>query len=116
VSTLANKNVKSLVLQCSELFNVKSFVETGTLYGETTRWAAKTFEYVHTIELSEKLYQDALEKHKKFKNIHHYLGNSLDTLPRIVNTLDNSTLFWLDAHWSGGVTAKSEVECPLIAE
>ena len=45
---------------------------------------------------------------------HH--GNSPDVLRSLAATIDEPVLFYLDAHWSGGVTAHGEVEVPLLEE
>ena len=47
-----------------------------------------------------------------------YHGNSRDVLPRLVPLFagDNRVLFWLDAHYSGGVTYGQQDECPLLDE
>jgi hypothetical protein len=34
----------------------------------------------------------------------------------VLQKLREPTLFWLDGHWSGGITAKGEKETPIVAE
>lgn len=86
------------------MFKSQVFVETGTLGGTTSFVAAPLFKAVHTVELSKYHYQRVTEKNT-FSNLKTYLGNSSDVLKRIVPTISQSKLYWLDAHFSGGNTA-----------
>ena len=56
---------------------------------------------------------------KKFSTYPHVTiirGDSGKALPTIVADIKESCLFWLDAHYSGGVTGKSNVETPIVQE
>ena len=37
-------------------------------------------------------------------------------LPKILSNLRDRCIFWLDAHYSGGVTAKGDLDTPIIKE
>ena len=37
-------------------------------------------------------------------------------VPELVRQLDGPALFWLDGHYSGGDTAKGELDTPVSAE
>ena len=37
-------------------------------------------------------------------------------IPALLKKLNRPCLFWLDGHYSGGVTAKADVETPVISE
>ena len=41
-------------------------------------------------------------------------GDSTDVLPEVVEKMDEPTLFWLDGHYSGGITASGEQETPIV--
>jgi hypothetical protein len=43
-------------------------------------------------------------------------GDSGKVVPTLVPTLDKAVLFWLDGHYSSGITAKGEKECPIHEE
>ena len=43
-------------------------------------------------------------------------GESSGLLPQILAAIGEPVVFWLDAHYSGGVTAKGATECPLERE
>jgi hypothetical protein len=44
------------------------------------------------------------------------LGDSCQVLPHVLHELQVPALFWLDAHWSGGVTGRGDTQTPLIEE
>jgi hypothetical protein len=99
---------KSLVLLLNEKLNYNTFIETGTYQGETTIWASNYFEKVITIEASEEIY--AKLNFSKFANITSLFGNSSELLHHII---EQSSIFYLDAHNSGGATFNSY---PLLKE
>lgn len=92
------------------------FVETGTYKGNTTARMARHFRDVHTIELSEELYRRASDRFENQSNVTCHHGSSPDVLRSLAPTIDEPAIFYLDAHWSGGVTAHGEVEVPLLEE
>ena len=89
------------------------FIETGSFMGDGIKSAIKAgFEEIHSIELSKKYYNHCK---KKYPNVRLYRGDSALILPCLLKTIDDCCTFWLDAHYSGGDTAK-ENPLPLIAE
>lgn len=106
-----------ITLELARLAGAKVFVETGTYFGGTTRWAAQHFSYVFTIERSEVLYAQERGVLAQLAGVTPLLGDSRIMLPRVVSTLGKSSaLFWLDSHWSGGQTAGDDDECPVLDE
>jgi hypothetical protein len=105
----------NLVLAIRDAFKVETFVETGTFKGETAAWAAGYFRRVVTIEAAMSF---AAEARKRFADgpVEVQEGNSVARLPELLKSLSQPAVFWLDAHWSGGVTAGQEDECPLLEE
>ncbi len=96
-------------------FKLKTFIETGTCDGGTLGGIFQSFEDIHTIELSDHYYGISCNRFKDIKHIHLYKGNSAEVLEQILGKLPNvPTLFWLDAHPSGGLTANGGD--PLPAE
>ncbi len=51
-----------------------------------------------------------------FKHIHIHHGDSGKVLRDILSLISEPCLFWLDAHHSGGITAKGELTTPVIEE
>ncbi len=108
---------QEITLDLARMLQSTVFVETGTYKGDTTRWAAKHFETVHTIERASGLYEKFSPVLSASPRVTCHLGDSRDILPRIASHLNEmSAVVWLDGHWSGGETARSNDECPLIDE
>lgn len=95
---------------------IDTFIESGTYLGATAFWASQHFSKVITIEASKELRDTAAQKYSSQKNIEFRHGNSPDVLADIVQQLDTPAIFWLDAHWSGGITYGQQIECPLRLE
>jgi hypothetical protein len=96
--------------------NVRVLVETGTCLGEMARKCSKYFKQIWTIELSETLAAEAAKRLGKRRNVRVLRGESSGLLPQILTAIREPVVFWLDAHYSGGVTAKGATECPLVRE
>lgn len=102
------------------------FVETGTCTGETILSVEPHFEQLYTIELNGKLsniaktiYDNKLQNNtsaNKKNKINFIIGDSTDELKNVLPKLDKNTIFFLDAHFSGGETAQGPKDCPLIEE
>lgn len=92
------------------------FVETGTYLGWTTKLIAELGVEVDTIELAQLHYDRAIAHFGEHPKIRVYFGDSTDVLPQILATLNEPAVFWLDGHFSGGDTAKSTKNTPVIEE
>lgn len=97
-------------------FGLETFVETGTYMGNTTAEASRLFKEVHTVELSPSLYDKARRRFKGKKNVFLYRGDSVTVLPGIIEKVKGRALLWLDAHFSEGVTEKTEKNSPILEE
>ena len=108
---------RQALVELAHIVDARIFVETGTYKGKTTRWAAQQFDIVHTVEKAAPFFDRYHEELEQLGNVHTYFGDSRDVLSAIVDELeDDSAVFWLDGHWSGGLTAGSDDECPLLDE
>ena len=112
--SLTENEMNNITNRC----NIKNtnFVETGTYKGDTTKLASKCFDNVFTIEFVEKLYNEAKENCRQYKNIQFLLGDSQSVLPFVSSTLVGDTTFFLDAHISGPDTSYSKIYVPLMEE
>ncbi len=97
-------------------YKLKTFVETGTLYGETTKAVSPIFERLVTIELDDDLYRQAMERFASNAKIDCVCGDSAQMLPKALNSVKEPTLFWLDGHYSGGITARGVKDTPIYEE
>src|SRR5216683_863178 len=95
---------------------LETLVETGTYLGDMV-WAVRhTFREIHTIELDPSLYRRAVRRFHRSRNVHVYQGDSAEVLGGIVAALKGPALFWLDGHYSGGITARGELDTPIRKE
>ncbi len=93
----------------------KVFIETGTHLGETIFKMENFFEELHTIELSEYYYNRTKNQYKGNK-INFILGDSSEVFVKLLPTIENKSIFFLDGHYSAGDTAKGKKDVPLIEE
>ncbi|KAA1260985.1 hypothetical protein LF1_35270 [Rubripirellula obstinata] len=106
---------KESILYLRDAMGLTTLVEGGTYQGGTAKWAAGCFDQVFTIENSPEMYRIAEQNLSGISNITMLQGDSRQHLPTIVSKNDNM-IYWLDAHWSGGVTYGQDDECPLLEE
>jgi uncharacterized protein DUF268 len=107
---------EELVLFMQRAFCLNVFIETGTFKGATSCWAADHFKKVITIELSKELFEETAEKYRHLQNVDFRYGNSSDELANIVKHLDESAVFWLDAHHCSLNTAGNGSRAPILEE
>jgi hypothetical protein len=74
------------------------------------------FDQLYSIELSTELYKKAKKRFKAEQHIELICGDSGLELMNIMNKIDQPALFWLDGHYSAGVTAKGEKDTPIYEE
>jgi hypothetical protein len=91
-------------------------IETGTFRGDSALVLADAVGRCTTIELDPALAAAATERFASDSRINVVQGSSRDVMPRTVRDLTGPTFFWLDGHWSGGVTAGADDPCPLDGE
>jgi hypothetical protein len=94
--------------------NFRTLVETGTYMGATIEACVEHFDQIYSIELAEEFYLRAKRRYAKRDHVHPIRGNSADSLRALIPDLQQSTVFWLDAHPCGGLTAG--VPVPVMEE
>jgi hypothetical protein len=97
-------------------YHITVLVETGTYLGDMVYAVRKDFKEIHSIELDRDLFEKAKARFEGYDYIHLYHGNSSDVLKDILGKLHKPCIFWLDAHYSGGITAKGESNTPIEEE
>jgi hypothetical protein len=109
--------VKELVIEeYRKRHNCRILVETGTYRGDMIYAEKDSFDKLYSIELDETLFKKAAQKFGKYPHITILHGDSGKVLKNTVPDLDEPVLFWLDGHYSGGITAKGDRECPIFEE
>ncbi len=107
---------RRIVRHFGRRFDVRCLIETGTCFGDMTAAMTPYFEQVYSIELSFELYREARKRLSMMPNVRLYWGDSGAVLPTVLNSCDQRALFWLDAHYAGGVTARGEADSPIRRE
>lgn len=87
------------VNKLKEQFNVHTFIETGTYFGQTTKVMAGLFEKVYSCESNVKYFDTAVNNIGSCTNIFLHKQVSVDFFHTILPELKEKALFFLDAHW-----------------
>lgn len=104
-----------LIKNIASRYRLDFFVETGTFLGDSLAEARKIFSSCHSIEIAEEYYLKAKERFDNVEGIHLLMGSSAEKLKEIDYSETSAALFWLDAHYSGGITGGKN-NCPLLEE
>ena len=92
------------------------WVETGTYLGDTTSNLRRIGSAVVTIEPEPTLAEMARRRFSRFQNITVVNGTSEEAFPDVVASVSGSVSFWLDGHYSAGITFLGESETPVESE
>jgi hypothetical protein len=92
------------------------FVETGTYYGFMLQACSGLFDRLVSIEIEPHFYRRAQRIFNRHSNVTLLHGDSTELLPEFLATIRCPCLFWLDAHYSGGLTGKADIETPIRRE
>jgi len=93
-----------------------NLIETGTYLGDTVYSQRNNFRNIISIELSTRFYRAAKRRFRNYSHVKICFGNSGEVLQEIMSGINGRSLFWLDGHFSGGLTAKGETESPVFKE
>jgi hypothetical protein len=96
--------------------NIRNFVETGTYLGDMVEVQCSKFDRVFSIELDRKLHKRAIELFRDRSHVRLLQGDSGELLREVMPELNGTALFWLDGHYSGGITARGVKDCPIFEE
>lgn len=99
-----------------ETYQFQALVETGTYLGDMVEAQKNHFKKVISVELGKDLYEKAILRFKDDPQVELLQGDSALLLKQIVSELDEPALFWLDGHFSAGITAKSDKNTPIVEE
>lgn len=93
------------------------WIETGTYLGKSTKYLSQISDEVFSLEPDKDLYEQAKIALKDFSNIKLINKTSENGLEEILKGIKNENLcFWLDGHYSGGITFKGDVDTPILEE
>jgi hypothetical protein len=97
-------------------YKINIMVETGTYKGDMVYAMKDIFKQIFSIELGFDLWKSAS---KRFRNDNHITilqGDSGKVLVDLVPKITDRAIFWLDGHYSAGITSMGEKECPIFEE
>lgn len=106
-------------LKCRSIEEFPIFIETGTNKGRTIFEMSQHFNQLHTIEISDYLYQNVVEEYNnrpELSNINFHLGDSPVVLRKLLPQITNRSIIFLDGHYSGGKTSKGDKDVPIYEE
>ena len=107
---------EELIKTYAKDFNTRILIETGTYLGDMVYAMKKSFSRIISFELDHDL---AAQAQLRFANDNHIRiveGDSGKLLGEHLSTINEPCLFWLDGHYSGGITAKGALETPIKNE
>ena len=107
---------QKIVLSYLRKYQIKCFVETGTCFGQMVRGVRDDVNKVYSIEIDRVLYAVARMRFRRDSKVRIFHGDSGNLLRQLVPSLEETSLFWLDAHYSGGVTGKGSTDTPILSE
>jgi len=97
-------------------FSASTMVETGTYTGNMVSAIKNDFQEVFSIELDDVLFSAAKDKFCGLDHVHILHGDSATVLPKVLDRIRGCCIFWLDAHYSGGNTARGHADTPIVDE
>jgi hypothetical protein len=106
----------SLVTRWGQQRKIGNFIETGTFNGDMVEAQREIFRKIITIELGNKLFEAAKQRFAAYDHIQVLHGDSGTMLTEAIRLVDGPTVYWLDAHYSKGITAHGETETPILNE
>jgi hypothetical protein len=93
-----------------------TWVETGTYMGETTSVLSKVAKMVYSIEPEPTLFSKAEQRFSNTSNVKIIKGLSEEVLPKLLPTIRGNICFWLDGHYSEGITFRGPRDTPVLDE
>ena len=107
---------QGVVKEYARTYQCRIFFETGTYLGDMIQAVKNDFRHIYSVELSECLYQRVQLRFKKDHHIIFLQGDSGKVIRETLKQIKEPCLFWLDAHYSGGITTTGNKHSPIIEE
>lgn len=97
-------------------FMLDTLVETGTYQGDMVDALRHDFSTIYSVELNYALFAAATERFRHDPHVHIVQGDSGTALGNVLGELRGPALFWLDGHYSAGITALGSKVTPIFEE
>ena len=89
---------QTAVREYAKRFHLPILIETGTQYGQMINAMRKYFREIYSIELDDTMYALAIKNFASQKHIHLLHGDSAVELPKLLPSISEPCLLWLDGH------------------
>jgi hypothetical protein len=113
---MPNYGKQQTVIDYITQFEPGVFIETGTYKGKMVYAVMPYISQICSIELDKAHAERAQRRFAGYDNIQIIQGQSGEVLPELLEGIHTGCLFWLDAHYSGGSTAKGASDTPIMQE
>jgi len=107
---------QAIVREYQRRFGLRTFVETGTFAGGMIDAVQDLFDRIVSIELDPGWHARAVGRFRAAPHVTLLQGDSGTRLPEVLAALREPALFWLDAHYSGPITARGALDSPIVQE
>jgi hypothetical protein len=107
---------RAILMSAARGFGARILVETGTFRGDTVWTLRDHFQRLFSIEVQPQLAALAASRFANMPHIEIIEGDSASRLADVVPRLDGPTMFWLDGHYSAGITGRGASDCPVWGE
>lgn len=97
-------------------YGLTTLIETGTYLGAMVNAMKNHFKCIISIELDPTLAELACRRFSGRNHVTILQGDSSEVLPQVLVDNDAPSLFWLDGHFSGGITARGNLQTPVMEE
>lgn len=107
-----------LVKSYGRKFGFSTLIETGTYQADMAYAVRNCFKKIYTIEISPEFLKVSRLRLARFPQVECLEGDSGVLLPKLLASIQEPCLFWLDGHYSGvGMNYNSgDSETPLMQE
>jgi hypothetical protein len=107
----------NLLVSYSRKIQAKTLIESGTYLGDTVAACVCSFKKIYSIEIEDKLFEKARIRFKNVSKVVILKGDSGKILPEVLDSsIESPIIFWLDGHFSAGITGKGELDTPIMNE
>lgn len=107
---------RKVIFDYAKINNITILIETGTFKGDTVQAALPLFDAIFSIEVDKALADRAKLRFQYQEKVQIIQGDSGEVITDILASLKQPAIFWLDGHYSGGVTGKGGKNTPVVNE
>jgi hypothetical protein len=116
VKDMPHQNKMAMIGGYQETHSTEIFVETGTFEDRAVECFLNKFSRLYSIELDQKLAENARRKFEKFAHVQIIQGDSGLALGALLKNINQRCFFWLDGHYSHDITARGDLNTPILKE